>query len=80
MSFAADRILEYLDKEGAASPSQIANDDRIRFGRDHTNQVLLDLRKAALVEMIGNGVYRITEKGRGYLLGQEDLRNEPEPE
>lgn len=36
--------------------------------------------KIDLVERVGNGVYQITSKGRGYLAGQEDLRDVDKPD
>lgn len=80
MQPADDRILEYLDEVSVARPTTIANDDRIVFSRQHVNRRLRILQKGRLVQQAESGVYQITEKGRGYLLGQEDLRDEPEPE
>lgn len=72
MVFADDRILEYLEQEGAASPKQISDDPRIHFSRTHTNNRLSLLRKFGLVNLIGNGVYEIREEGREYLAGELD--------
>lgn len=80
MSFAADRILELLEEEGPMSPGKIEEDDRIRFGRTHTNNVLIQLEKAGLVRKVGNGVHSIEGKGVGYLNGTEDLRDLEEPD
>lgn len=75
-----DRILEYLESEGPVSPGKMAESDKIRFSRDYVNRRLILLRKANLVEMIGNGVYSLSSKGQEYLAGVADLRDEPEPE
>jgi len=75
-----DRVLEYLESDGPASPGKIADSDKIQFSRDYLNRRLILLRKAELVDMIGNGVYKLGPKGREYLVGARDLRDLPEPE
>lgn len=74
MALADDRILEYLDQEGPRSPSKIAEDERIPFSRKHVNLRLLELEKYDLVEkdVVGRGVYAITELGERYLAGDLD--------
>lgn len=67
---ADDRILEYLDYEGVAAPSVISKDERIDLSRTHISNRLRKLRDANLVENVGNGVYRITDRGSGYLRGE----------
>ena len=79
MNFADDRLLEYLDQEGAASPTQIVEDERISFGRTHANTRLSLLKSVELVRVIGNGVYEITPKGEQYLKGEIDCRKFPDP-
>lgn len=80
MSAADDRLLEYLESEGAASVATIDESEYVRYHYETIGRRLRLLSKANLVEKIGQGVYRISEKGQGYLLGQEDLRDETEPE
>lgn len=65
-----DRILEYLDYVGVAAPSAIESDERINISRTHISNRLRKLREAGLVENVGNGVYRITDTGSGYLRGE----------
>lgn len=80
MRLVDDRILEYLDEEGPGAPANMEKDNRMQFSKNYLNRRLILLRKAGLVELIGNGVYRITPDGRGYLAGREDLRNAEDPD
>lgn len=75
-----DRLLEYLDEEGTATPKSIADDERISYDRQYIGVRLRTLLEAGLVEKVGRGVYRISGEGREYLKGLRDLRGEPEPE
>lgn len=75
-----DRLLELLDSEGPKSPGKIADHPKIRYSRPYLNERLIKLRKSELVEMVGNGVYTITPKGREYLSGDADLRDEEKPD
>jgi len=79
---ADDRILEYLDMEEPHSPKRIADDERIQFKTKHVNVRLLKLAEAGLVQKsrLGRGVYEITDKGRGYLAGELDATELPEPD
>lgn len=79
MNITDERILEVLDTEGEMTPKKLAASGYIEPGRSYVNQRLSLLLKVGLTEMIGNGVYRISPKGRGYLAGQEDLRNVDKP-
>lgn len=76
MSLADDRILEFLQEEGPYSPSRMAKDDRLGFSRSHINRRCKQLTEEGLAENLGNGVYSITDKGEGYLNGEEDLRKQ----
>lgn len=75
-----DRILEWLDSEGAQTPKSIVDEWGLDYHRETVGRRLRLLLKSGLVEKVGRGVYRITPKGRGYLAGQEDLRDVEEPE
>ncbi|MFB6188992.1 MAG: MarR family transcriptional regulator [Halapricum sp.] len=75
-----DRILEYLDSHGTASPQIIAESDDIFYNRDYIGRRLRQLTEAGLVEKVGRGVYRITGEGTEYLTGTRDLRDLEEPE
>lgn len=77
---ADDRLLEYLLDHGPASPSKIVSHERIDMSRTHANTRLSIMAETELVEMVGNGVYRITEVGEEYLAGKIDARDLEEPE
>ena len=75
-----ERLLEYLDTEGDGTPSSIIEDGEFDFHRKTAGRRLRLLLKIGLVDKIGRGVYRITPKGRGFLAGQEDMRDESRPD
>ena len=75
MVSADDRILEYLDENGARRPSLITGDDRVQFGRQHASNRLIKLADAGLVVNLGDGLYQITDDGRRYLAGELDARD-----
>lgn len=80
MQAADDRLLEFLDSNSASSISTIDESEKISYHYNTIGRRLRRLAEAGLVEKIGQGVYRISEKGIGYLEGQEDLRDEDKPE
>lgn len=65
-----DRILETLQEEGFMTPSDLAEQEAIRYSAQHVGDRCRKLAKHDLVENIGNGVYRITERGTKYLEGE----------
>lgn len=84
-----DRILELMreDEDGILSPSEIADDRRITYGRTYVAKRLRRLEDDGFVQRYGHGVYRITEKGEAYLdeeydaiddrwIGEEDPSDE----
>lgn len=75
-----DRILEYLDEEGTATPKSITENWPFDYHRETVGRRLRLLSKAALLEKVGRGVYRVSNAGIRYLHGEEDLRDVPEPE
>ena len=80
MVAADDRILEYLESEGAASITTMDDDYVIDYHYNTISRRCRKLESVGLLERVGEGVYRITSKGRGYLVGQEDLRDVDNPE
>ena len=66
-----DRLLETLEDSGLVlSPRVLAfNTD---YSRHHVSRRLAELTEAGLVEKVEEGLYRITERGRGYLVGDLD--------
>lgn len=76
MSVWDDRILELLQEEGPSSPKLIAEHEFILRSRPTVSRRLSRLQELGLVQEITNGVYRITERGEGYLNEEYDARNE----
>lgn len=64
-----DRILEIIAKYGPSTPTKISNREEILVSTPHISNRLNGLAKNNLLDPLGNGVYSITEEGRGYLLG-----------
>ena len=71
MTQADDRILETLEDSGLMlSPRILAvNND---YTRQHVSRRLSKLVNAGLVERVDEGLYRITDRGNAYLLGNLD--------
>ena len=80
MTKADDRILEFLESEMKATPSEMADDARIRYDGQYIQQRLAVLLEAGLITRVHRGVYTLSSKGQEYLAGTADLRDEPEPE
>lgn len=74
MVLADDRILEYLHENDASIPSEIAEDPRIPWGRQHIGDRCRTLSENGLLRNIGRGVYSITEAGAEYLDGELDAK------
>jgi len=71
MTRADDYILEFLgDHDIIASPRVISVN--IDYSHQYVNERMKPLRENALVENEGDGLYKITEKGRAYLSGELD--------
>jgi len=79
-TLADERTLEYLGQEGRASPSIIANDDRVLFVRQYINKRLVKLTNAGITARVGRGFYELSDVGEGYLAGDVDLREMPDPD
>lgn len=78
MTRADDYILEFLEKTDiVATPHVVAAN--IDYSRQYVNRRMRRLAEHDLVEKEGDGMYRITERGRAYLAGdlnEEDLRED----
>jgi len=81
-SVADDRILEFLDLEGPHTPKRIADSGIVKFSRQHVNMRLGVLNETGFVEkdVIGRGVYQITEQGEEYLRGEFDAQDLHKPD
>ena len=67
-----DRILEYTEEEGSASPAELENSGFFRISRSQISRRLRKLSERGMLDHLGNGVYVITEKGINYLEGEID--------
>ena len=71
MTRADDYILEFLDETDiVATPQVIAAN--IDYSRQYVNQRIRLLADNDLVQNTGDGLYRITDRGRAYLEGELD--------
>ncbi len=72
MTRADDYILEFLDETDiVATPQVIAAN--IDYSRQYVNQRIRLLADHGLVHNTGEGLYRITDHGRGYLAGKLEV-------
>lgn len=69
-----DRILEvaYQDEDNVVSVSQLDEHPRIRTSKSNISKRCGILAEHGLLRRIGNGVYLITEEGKGYLEEEYD--------
>lgn len=75
-----DRILEWLDEGNVESQSSFVDESPYDYHRNTVGRRLRLLSKIDLVERVAPGAYAITPKGRSYLSGDADLREEEKPE
>jgi len=77
-----ERILEYLDREGWATPEhlsrQVFTDEHV--SPDHVRERLQMLRYAGFVEEVWGDAYEITLEGMRYLEGDLDANHQPTPD
>jgi len=74
MSLADDRILEFIRENESGSPSEMKNEGRIRYTRQHIARRCRKLAEYELLKHLGNGVYIITDDGEAYLDGKLDTQ------
>ena len=67
-----DRILEHLRGVETSTPKELSDQDFIVRSRQQVSNRLNKLEEHGLVKGLGNGVYRITERGERYLDGEID--------
>jgi hypothetical protein len=65
-----DRVLEYLRENETGGATEMAESGLIPYTRGYISQRLSKLADHNLVKPLGNGVYRITERGERYLDGE----------
>lgn len=74
-----DRILEFLESEGMASPELIASEAFKKVSADHVEERLSMLQFAGLVFLVGACSYELTGAGHRYLSGKLDADHQPTP-
>lgn len=65
-----DPILEYIRDAGEVNPAVIARN--IDAHRKYTSERCRELAKYGMLESLGEGYYRLTEAGVGYLNEEVD--------
>lgn len=72
MVLADDRILEYIRDNEAARPKMMTDSGDVRYSSSYVSQRCQKLVEHGLLNNLGDGVYVITERGKGYLDGEID--------
>lgn len=72
MTIADERILEHLSEVETDTPKQMEESGRVRFSRQYIGERCRKLADYGMLQHLGNGVYRITERGEEYLEGDLD--------
>jgi len=70
-----DRILETIRSGGAQAVGALADRDDIRITQSSVSRRCSKLEDHGLLIALGNGVYDITEVGKGYLDEEYDAEN-----
>jgi DNA-binding Lrp family transcriptional regulator len=73
-----DRILEIAaeDEDGIVKVGNLAKHDYIHVSQSQVSRRCKKLADNHLLRKIGDGVYVITDEGRGYLAGEYDVESE----
>lgn len=72
MTIADERILERLSEVETDTPKGMADIGDVRFSRQYIGERCRKLTDYGMLQHLGNGVYRITETGEQYLVGELD--------
>lgn len=75
MTLADERILEHLREVETDTPKGMAESGRVRFSRQYIGERCRKLANYGMSQHLGNGVYRITERGEEYLDGELDAED-----
>ncbi|GAB7012014.1 ArsR family transcriptional regulator [Halolamina salina] len=67
-----DRILEYIEEEGSASPKQLEDSGYFDVTKPHLSRRLRKLADKGFLQDLGNGVYIMSERGEAYLNEELD--------
>ena len=74
-----ERILEYLDEEGWATPSIMARSPAFSASEGHIRERCQMLRYIGFIDVIHGRMYELDTDGQLYLKGKIDARCRPEP-
>jgi repressor of nif and glnA expression len=74
MTLLDDRILEYLNENEAASPTEMKKGGPIKFSRAYIGRRCKKLKENGLIRMISDATYVITDDGEAYLEGRLDTQ------
>jgi len=75
MTICDERILERLSEIETGTPKGMADSGDVRFSRQYIGERCRKLTDYGMLQHLGNGVYRITERGEQYLKGEIDAEN-----
>jgi Mn-dependent DtxR family transcriptional regulator len=71
-----ERILEYMiEYENPTSAGEINKSGKVLAARSTISKRLSKMADAGLVDRLPNGVFSITEKGKGYLEGEYNVES-----
>lgn len=76
MSIVDERVLEYLSENDPSAPKKIKEQAGIPYTREYVGERCIALADHEFLQPLGNGVYRITDRGRAYLAGEYDARED----
>jgi hypothetical protein len=76
-----ERIIEYLDEDAFSTPRHMERVIKFNASRRRIRERCQLLTRAGLIAPVyeGDYLYEITEKGRGYLVGDIDVEHLPQP-
>jgi len=72
MSIWDDRILEFIDEEGSASPKELEDSGYFDVTKPHLSRRMQKLADKGFLVALANGVYLISDKGEAYLNEELD--------
>jgi len=72
MSIWDDRILEFIEEEGSASPKELEGSGYFDVAKPHLSRRMQKLADKGFLVSLANGVYLISEQGEAYLNEELD--------
>jgi len=74
-----ERILEYIDEEGWATPQMMARESHFTASRGHIHERCQMLHYIGFIEPIYGDAFDLTTDGAQFLDGEIDARYRPHP-